>query len=256
MSDTLPQAALPDAALQEPALPDSTLLKANIAHRYSDFSLEVDFRIAGNPSAPWTILFGPSAAGKSTLLRILAGLTTPQQGRIALDGLPLLDTARRIFIPPGRRNIGFVPQRAALFPHCTVAENIAFGLRHLPPAERSHRIDEVLTLVDAQPLRDRKPARLSGGESQRVAIARALAPRPRLLLLDEPLAALDAAAKPQIIACLRRSGIPILYVSHDLSEIWSLPAQTLLIESGRITAHGPLQQVLAPHREKLLAQLH
>ena len=103
MSDTLPQAALPDAALQEPALPDSTLLDANIAHRYSDFSLEVDFRIAGNPSAPWTILFGPSAAGKSTLLRILAGLTTPQQGRIALDGLPLLDTARRIFIPPERR---------------------------------------------------------------------------------------------------------------------------------------------------------
>ena len=230
-------------------------LGAIIHQQYKDFTLEVDFRMVSNPSTPWTILFGPSAAGKSTLLRILAGLATPQQGRITLDGQTLLDTSRRILIPPGRRNIGFVPQRAALFPHRTVAENIAFGLRHLPQPERSLRVDEMLSLVDAQSLRDRKPERLSGGESQRIAIARALAPRPRLLLLDEPLAALDAAAKPQIIDCLRRSGIPILYVSHDLSEIWSLPAQTLLIESGRITAFGPLQQVLAPYRQRLLAQL-
>jgi ABC-type sulfate/molybdate transport systems ATPase subunit len=244
----------------------SNLLEASITHRYPQFSLDVDFRINADPATPqpatsqpatsWTILFGPSAAGKSTLLRILAGLTTPQQGRIILNSHTLLDTSSRTAIPPGRRNIGFVPQRAALFPHRTVAENIAFGLRHLAPAERNQRIDEMLTLVDAQPLRNRNPDRLSGGESQRVAIARALAPRPRLLLLDEPLAALDAAAKPQIINCLRRSGIPILYVSHDLSEIWQLPAQTLLIEAGRITAHGPLQQVLAPQREKLLTQLH
>jgi molybdate transport system ATP-binding protein len=232
------------------------LLEASITQHYKDFSLEVDFRIAANPETPWTILFGPSAAGKSTLLRILAGLATPQQGRITLNAEPLLDTNRRAVVPPGRRNIGFVPQRAALFPHRTVAENIAFGLRHLPPPERNRRVEEMLSLVHAQPLRDRKPARLSGGESQRIAIARALAPRPRLLLLDEPLAALDAAAKPQIIDCLRRSGIPILYVSHDLSEIWNLPAQTLLIESGRITAQGPLQQVLAPHRQRLLAQLN
>lgn len=237
------------------ALPESTLLEAVIAQRYKDFSLEVDFRLTGNPGTSWTILFGPSASGKSTLLRILAGLATPQQGRITLKGRPLLDTSRHILIPPGRRGIGFVPQRPALFPHRSVAENIAFGLRHLALAERQQRIDEVLSLVDAEPLRDRKPARLSGGELQRIAIARALAPRPQLLLLDEPLAALDAAAKPQIIDCLRRSGIPILYVSHDLSEIWSLPAQTLLIEAGRITAHGPLQQVLAPHREMLLTQL-
>lgn len=241
-------------------IPGPTLLEAAIAHRYGHFSLDVTFRITNDPVAPqpatsWIILFGPSAAGKSTLLRSLAGLVTPRQGRIILNGHPLLDTDRRIFIPPGRRNIGFVPQRAALFPHRTVAENIAFGLRHLPSAQRNQRIDEMLTLVDAQALRERKPARLSGGETQRIAIARALAPRPRMLLLDEPLAALDAAAKPQIIDCLRRSGIPILYVSHDLSEIWQLPAQTLLLESGRITAQGPLQQVLAPHRERLLAQL-
>lgn len=240
----------------QPTIPAATLLEAAITHHYGHFSLDVAFRIAGNPATPWTILFGPSAAGKSTLLRSLAGLIAPEQGRITLDDRTVLDSARRIFLPPGRRNIGFVPQRAALFPHRSVAENIAFGLRHLPPAERSQRIDEMLSLVDAQALRGRKPARLSGGETQRVAIARALAPRPRLLLLDEPLAALDAAAKPQIIDCLRRSGIPILYVSHDLSEIWQLPAQTLLLEAGRITAQGPLQQVLAPHREKLLAQLH
>ncbi len=246
---------LPKTTFHWEALPDATLLPATIAHRYTDFFLDVDFCISNSISTPWTILFGPSAAGKSTLLRILAGLTTPQQGRITLNSQPLLDTSRRTFVPPGRRNIGFVPQHAALFPHRTVAENIAFGLRHLPPPERIRRIDEMLALVDAQPLRDRKPARLSGGETQRIAIARALAPRPHLLLLDEPLAALDAAAKPQIVECLRRTGIPMLYVSHDLSEIWQLPAQTLLIESGRIAAHGPLQQVLAPHREKLLAQL-
>lgn len=231
-------------------------LEASIIQRYRDFSLEAEFRVTATRETPWTILFGPSAAGKSTLLRVIAGLAVPHEGCIVLDGQTILDTKSRVMTPPGRRNIGFVPQRSALFPHRTVAENIAFGIRHLPQPERHRRIDEMLSLVDAESLRDRKPERLSGGESQRIAIARALAPRPRLLLLDEPLAALDAAAKPQIIDCLKRSGIPMIYVSHDLAEIWSLPAQTLLIESGRIAAHGPLQQVLASHREMLLNQLH
>ncbi len=230
-------------------------IEAGITERYGDFSLEVAFRIALTTDTPWTVIFGPSAAGKSTILRVLAGLLAPQQGRVALNGQTLLDTGARVFVPPGQRGIGFVPQRPALFPHRTAAENIAFGIRHLPQPERRRRMDEMLSLVEAEPLRDRRPAHLSGGESQRVAIARALAPQPRLLLLDEPLAALDAAAKPQIIDCLKRSGIPMMYVSHDLSEIWGLPAQTLLIESGRITAQGPLQQVLATHREMLLTQL-
>jgi ABC-type molybdate transport system ATPase subunit len=227
------------------------MLTASLAHRLPHFRLQVVFEL----SAPFTVLFGPSAAGKSTLLRLIAGLNQPCEGYMSLDGRTLLDTQHRIFIPPGRRGIGYVPQRPTLFPHRTVAENIAFGIPHLKGTEQNQRIDEMLALVDAKALRDRRPAQLSGGESQRIAIARALAPRPRLLLLDEPLAALDAAAKPPIVACLQRSGIPLLYVSHDLAEIWDLPAQALLLDAGQITAHGPLRQVLAPHRARLLAQL-
>lgn len=228
-----------------------TLLTATLLQRFAHFSLDADLEL----TSQLTVLFGPSAAGKSTLLRLLAGLDRPLEGRLTLSGRALLDTQQRVFTPPGQRNIGYVPQRPALFPHRTVAENISFGLQHLPQAEREQRIGEMLTLVDAEPLRNRKPAQLSGGESQRIAIARALAPRPRLLLLDEPLAALDAAAKPPIVACLQRSGIPLLYVSHDLAEIWNLPADALLLESGRIAARGPLREVLAPYRTHLLTQL-
>jgi molybdate transport system ATP-binding protein len=227
------------------------LLTARLEHRFAHFTLEAELEL----TAPLTVLFGPSAAGKSTLLRLIAGLDHPREGRIALDGRTLLDTRQRLFTPAGQRSIGYVPQRPALFPHRSVAENIAFGIRHLKGAERTRRIDETLALVDAEPLRDRKPQQLSGGESQRIAIARALAPRPRLLLLDEPLSGLDAAAKQPIAACLQRSGIPLLYVSHDLAEIWNLPAEALLLEAGRITARGPLREVLAPHRTRLLAQL-
>lgn len=230
---------------------DEPLLAVRVAQRYPGFALDVDFSVAH----PWTVLFGPSAAGKSTLLRILAGLTLPEQGSIRLGGTTLLDSAARICLPPGRRRIGFVQQRPALFPHRTVAANIAFGLHGLPARDRNARLDEVLALLEVDHLRDRKPARLSGGESQRVAIARAIAPRPRLLLLDEPLSALDAPAKPPILASLSRAGIPVLYVSHDLAEIWNLPAHVLLLEQGRIVTSGPLQQVLEPQRASLLAQL-
>ncbi len=236
--------------MPEESLPTARLT-ATLSQCFAHFALEASFEL----TASLTVLFGPSAAGKSTLLRLLAGLDQPRAGRVTLDGRTLLDTQHRIFVAPGRRNIGYVPQRPTLFPHRTVAENIAFGLQHLTPTERNQRIDEMLALVDAETLRHRKPAQLSGGESQRIAIARALAPRPRLLLFDEPLAALDAAAKPPIVACLQRSGIPLLYVSHDLAEIWNLPAQALLIEAGHITARGPLREVLAPYRTHLLTQL-
>jgi molybdate transport system ATP-binding protein len=227
------------------------LLAARLQQSYAGFSLDVDFTL----THPWTVLFGPSAAGKSTLLRSLAGLVVPERGAVRLAGTTLFDSAARICLPPGRRAIGFVQQRPALFPHRTVAENIAFGLHALPARERHARVEEVLALLEIEPLRDRKPARLSGGEGQRVAIARAIAPRPRLLLLDEPLSALDAPAKPPILASLMRANIPVLYVSHDLAEIWNLPAHVLLMEAGRITASGPLRQVLAPQRASLLAQL-
>jgi molybdate transport system ATP-binding protein len=227
------------------------MLEARIVQRFARFTLDVAFTL----TQPCTVIFGHSAAGKSTLLRILAGLAHPQHGHIRLGGLTVLDTQRQIAFRPGRRGIGYVQQRPALFPHRTVAENIAFGLDRLSAAEREQRIDEVLSLVNAQHLRDRRPALLSGGEGQRIAIARALAPKPKLLLLDEPLVALDAAAKQPILDALQRSGIPMVYVSHDLAEIWNLPAEVLLLEAGQITARGPLQQVLAPYRQNLLARL-
>ena len=203
----------------------------------------------------WTVIFGPSGAGKSTLLRILAGLITPQAGRISMEREPLLDTIAGISTPAGRRGIGFVTQQAALFPHLTAAENVAFGLHGESSESRRRRVTEMLRFFGAESLAARKPAQLSGGERQRVALARALAPNPKLLLLDEPLAALDDASAQDILARLLQLPTRIVYVSHDVTEIWPLPADVIVLENGRVTATGPLQQVLAPQRDRLLKLL-
>jgi ABC-type sulfate/molybdate transport systems ATPase subunit len=137
-----------------------------------------------------------------------------------------------------------------------VRANVAFGIRHLSREERAQRVTEVLTLFGAEYLADRSPKNLSGGERQRVALARALAPAPQLLLLDEPLGALDAASAESVLAQLLALDIRVLYVSHDLAEIWRMPAEVVLLDRGRVMASGPLQQVLAPHRARLLQQLH
>ncbi|HTW49608.1 MAG TPA: ATP-binding cassette domain-containing protein [Acidobacteriaceae bacterium] len=222
-----------------------------LRHRQGAFSLEVEFSFA----QPWTVVFGPSGAGKSTILRILSGLMLPDSGRIALDGRIVLDTAKKIVLPPGRRSIGFVTQQAALFPHLTVEENVAFGIRPLDRHARAARVAEMLSSFGARALAQRMPAQLSGGERQRVALARALAPRPRLLLLDEPLAALDDASAQDILARLLSLDLRVVYVSHDLAEIWRLPANVILLEAGRIVATGPLREVLAAHRDRLLQLL-
>ncbi|HTV83453.1 MAG TPA: ATP-binding cassette domain-containing protein [Acidobacteriaceae bacterium] len=222
-----------------------------LRHRQGRFSLEAEFSL----SARWTILFGPSGAGKSTALRILAGLAVPQEGRIALAGTILLDTAQRIATPPGRRSIGFVTQQPGLFPHLTARENVAFGIRHLGRGARDRRVPEMLRLFGAESLADRRTLQLSGGERQRVALARALAPAPDLLLLDEPLAALDDASSQDILSRLLALPTRVLYVSHDLAEIWRIPADVVFLENGRVTATGPLQRVLAPYRDRMLQQL-
>lgn len=222
-----------------------------LRHRQGPFTLDAAFSLGDR----WTVIFGPSGAGKSTILRLLAGLATPRDGRIVLDGTPLLDTATGLAIPPGRRSIGYVTQQAALFPHLTARENVAFGIRHRDARARAQRITEMLGLFGAEALADRRPAQLSGGERQRVALARALAPNPRLLLLDEPLAALDDASAHDILARLLALEVRVVYVSHDLTEIWRLPAEVVLLEAGRVAAAGPLQQVLAPHRERVLRLL-
>ena len=227
------------------------MLDARVRHHMGRFSLEAEFSLR----RPWTVIFGPSGAGKSTLLRILAGLVTPDAGRIALAGRPLFDSEAGIAIPAGSRSVGFVSQQAALFPHLTTQDNVAFGIRHLQQEERSRRIGEMLRLFGAESLADRKANQLSGGERQRIALARALAPRPQLLLLDEPLAALDDPSAEEILNRLLTLDLQVVYVSHDLAEIWRIPAEVVLLENGSVTVTGPLQQVLAPRRERLLQHL-
>ncbi len=230
-----------------------------IRHRQGRFILDASFSLTG----AWTVIFGPSGAGKTTLLRILAGLTQPTSGRIQLGDRTLLDTAASVSVPAGKRSIGFVTQQPALFPHLTARQNVAFGIRHLDRDPRSARVSEMLRLFGAESLADQPAPQLSGGERKRIALARALAPAPDLILLDEPLAGLDDNSAHDILERLlslqpsgQVSGQPrVVYVSHDLAEIWRLPAEVVFLESGRVTAVGPLQQVLAPHRDQLLQQL-
>jgi ABC-type molybdate transport system ATPase subunit len=225
--------------------------EVSLRRRQGELRIEAHFSL----NHPWTVLFGPSGAGKSSILRMLAGLSAPDEGHIVLGGNTLLDTTRGFSIPPGRRAIGFVTQQAALFPHLRVSENVAFGIRHLPRKARATRIDEMLRLFGAEHLAQRRTPELSGGERQRVALARALAPSPRLLLLDEPLSALDGSSAQDILSRLMALDLRVLYVSHDLPEIWRIPAQVVLLHHGQVAATGPLQQVLANSRDRLLQQL-
>jgi len=227
------------------------VLDADIQLRHGDFRLEARFGLGSG----WTVLFGPSGAGKTTLLRILSGLLVPDRGRIALGGRLLTDTAAHLNVPPGQRRIGFLTQQAALFPHLTGRANIAFGLHHLGRDASEQRVAEMLELFDATSFADRRAAALSGGEQQRIALSRALAPHPKLLLLDEPFAALDHTTKSVIVEKLHASGVPVLYVSHALADAWEMNADAIVLEAGRISSTGAAREVLAPYRDRLLDQL-
>jgi molybdate transport system ATP-binding protein len=219
------------------------------------FALEVNVSIA----AGITILFGPSGAGKTTLLDCIAGLTAPEEGRIAVGESVVFDSARRINVSPQERNTGYVFQDLALFPHLSAAENIEFGISHLPAEERREKVRAILESFRIGPLSSRKPQELSGGEKQRVAVARALVTNPRVLLLDEPLAALDAATKSKIIEDLREWNnahqIPIVYVTHSREEVFALGERALILENGKITAQGTPHEVLSAPRRETVAQL-
>lgn len=230
---------------------DRPVLEATIEFRRGTLLLSARFTLTSR----WTVLFGASGAGKTTLLRILAGLTHPAAGSIRLGESQLLETARGISLPPGSRRMGFVLQQTALFPHLTARENIAFGLHAWTRPARDARVDELLQAFEIAPLATRKPRQLSGGERQRIALAQALAPRPELLLLDEPFNALDASTRAFVIEKLRAMNVPVLYVSHTVADAWEINADAILLEAGRIAAQGPTRVVLAAQREQLLAQL-
>lgn len=233
----------------------SDYLQVEVEHTLGELSLRVSCAL----SAPWTVLFGPSGAGKTSVLRVLAGLTRPERGRVVLHGRTLVETEIGGWVPPGQRAIGFVTQRPTLFPHMSVTANVSFGLSGLDGRSRKERVGQMLELFQACQLAKRMPGDLSGGEKQRVALARALAPGPRLLLLDEPFTGMDADLKVSILQQLTKwlteREVPALYVSHDVAEAFQTAADVVVIDHGRIQAHGPAEVVLAGRREQLLRQL-
>ena len=193
--------------------------------------------------------FGPSGAGKTTVLRILAGLSQADEGSIQVDGQPWFDSTRCFSLPPQQRGVGFVFQDYALFPNMTVRDNLRYAVQNRDDLKL---IDELLELMQLSDLAHRRPARLSGGQQQRVALARALARRPKLLLLDEPLSALDVSLRMKIqedlLALHRRFGITTVLVSHDLSEVFRLAEQVFVLEQGRLLRSGSPTDVFSDQR--------
>ena len=218
----------------------------------SSFTLDVSIEV----SPRITILFGASGAGKSTLLDCLAGLARPDEGRIAIGSDVLFDSAVGVNVPAPKRRIAYVFQTLALFPHLSAEENVAYGLRGLPEAERRSRVEAILQAFRVEKLRRQKPGEISGGERQRIALARSLVTEPRLLLLDEPLTGLDADLKAAIVDDLRAwnaaKGIPILYVTHSRDEVDALGERVIALDNGRVVGSGvPMEVLNAPRRKKL-----
>lgn len=206
-----------------------------------------------------TILFGPSGAGKTTLLDCIAGLAHPDQGRVAVGARVLFDSEEGINLSPAERKIGYVFQDLALFPHLNVETNIAYGLNGLNAEDRKLRVTNALESLGISDLRTRRPAELSGGERQRVALARSLVTQPQVLILDEPLAALDMPVRMKIAEDLRKSvqslPIPVLYVTHSRDEVFMLGERMLMLERGKVIAEGTPHQVMSAPRNETVAQL-
>jgi molybdate transport system ATP-binding protein len=233
----------------------SVRISKRLAGAGRDFVLDVGFAMP--PGI--TILFGPSGAGKTTLLDCIAGLTAPGYGKITIGSVVFFHSEQRINLPPPKRRIGYVFQDLALFAHLTVAKNITYGLHGLPGSEQRRRTDTILESFRISHLRDRRSGEISGGERQRVALARALVTDPCVLLLDEPLAALDAPTKAKIIDDLRSwnraHAIPILYVTHSREEVFALGEQVIVLENGRVIAQGSPHEVMTAPRQETVAQL-
>jgi molybdate transport system ATP-binding protein len=215
-----------------------TVLLFDVEKRLGQFTLVAKFEAAGGATA----LFGPSGSGKTTITNLIAGLIAPDRGRIALDDTVLFDTAARINVRPHRRRIGYVFQEGRLFPHLTVRRNLDYGRWMSGIVRDDAELGRIVALLDIGHLLDRRPGTLSGGERQRVAIGRALLMRPQLLLLDEPLASLDAARKAEIMPYLERlrdeAQVPMIYVTHQPQDARRLASTVVRIEAGRVAAVG------------------
>ena len=220
-------------------------LSVRAEHRFGDFRLDVGFEAPGGV----TVLFGPSGCGKSTVLNVVAGLLRPERGRVVLTERTLLDTGAGVSLPPEQRRCGVVFQDARLLPHLSVETNLRYGARRAPAGSMGPGFDEVVALLGIEALLSRRPRTLSGGERQRVAIGRALLSRPRLLLMDEPLASLDAPRRAEILPFLERLrgalDLPLLYVTHALDEVDRLADTLVLMEAGRVSACGPVEALTA-----------
>ena len=216
-----------------------------LRHTLGAFRLDATFEFGDRSGV--TALFGPSGSGKSTVINAIAGLLKPEFGRVVLDGETLLDTDRGVCVPAHERRVGVVFQDTRLFPHLTVKANLLYGWQRTRAKADAAGIDAVISLLALEGLLDRRPRTLSGGEKSRVALGRALLMNPRALLLDEPLAALDAARKAEILPYLdrlvRETKIPLLYVSHSLDEVARLADRMVLIDKGRVIAEGSLFEV-------------
>ena len=219
------------------------VLAVDVEKQLGALQLKVRFEAAGGATA----LFGPSGAGKTSVVNMIAGLLTPDRGAIALDDTVLFDAERGINMPPHRRRIGYVFQEGRLFPHLSVRQNLDYGRRMSGRARDAKDFDRIVALLDIENLHDRRPRMLSGGERQRIAVGRALLMGPRLLLLDEPLASLDAGHKREILPYLVRlrdeAKIPIVYVSHTPAEVRRIATGVVRLDAGQVTATGGLDLI-------------
>ncbi|MBS0266338.1 MAG: ABC transporter ATP-binding protein [Planctomycetes bacterium] len=222
-------------------------LSAEFERRFSQGpAIQANLQVSGDAFSV-TALVGPSGCGKTTILRCLAGLDRPDRGQITCGTELWFDQNRHVNLTPQQRRVGYLVQEYALFPHLTLAENVAFGCRGLPRAERQSRVSDLLALLQLQGLESRYPHQISGGQQQRVALARTVAIRPRLLLLDEPLSALDVPTRRELRAELRQLlatwGIPTIVVTHDPGEVQALADAVVVLNEGRMLQHGPVAEV-------------
>ncbi|MBL0370782.1 molybdenum ABC transporter ATP-binding protein [Rhizobium sp. KVB221] len=221
------------------------MISVSVKHRQGEFEIDAAFEAGGGVTA----LFGPSGSGKTTLVQVISGLTRPREATIRFDGTVWNDTAKGIFVPPHKRRIGYVFQEGRLFPHLTARQNLLYGHFFAPKDAGAMAEAEVVALLGIERLLSARPATLSGGEKQRVAIGRALLAAPRLILMDEPLSALDRSRKQEILPYIERIRdelrIPVIYVSHAIDEVSRLANSVVLLDEGRVKASGRPDVVFA-----------